>query len=141
MHTQLSTRKSSPSSSEIDDISSSSDKDAVIPEHRGDADYAEGHSDSAFSDSDISESESQRGVVPICPTPVRMIVGVFSMLTGAVGVGMMVYGGIGLNNPDNPELDKHRAMLGVGAAMMIVGFFSAVSTTLYRKGPSAADAT
>ncbi len=141
MLTRLPPRNSTPSSSEIDDISESTDKDAVTQGERGDAGYSEGHTDSAISEPDTSESESQPEVVPICPTPVRRIVGVFSMLTGAAGVGLGVYGGIGLNNPDTPDLVKHQAMLGVGAAMMTVGFFSALSTTLYRKAPSAADAT
>ena len=136
MLTQLATRKSTPSSSEIDDISSSSDKDAVTQQEHVDSDYSEGRTDSM-----ISESESQPDVIPICPTPARLVIGVFSMLTGAVGVAMMAYGGVGLNNPDNPELDKHRAMLGGGAAMMTVGFFSALATTLYRKAPSGANAT
>lgn len=125
---QLPPRKSSPTSSEIDDISASSDNDAVSREERVDTDYSEGRTDSV-----ISESESQPDVVPICPAPVRQIIGVFSLLTGAAGMAMMVYGGIGLNKLDNPELDKDRALLGAGAAMMAAGFFSAMSTTLYLK--------
>lgn len=53
--------------------------------------------------------------------PLKAIIGTFCALTAVGGGVLLIYGGNALNNPEDSQGSMHRAMLGVGAAMLGVG--------------------
>ena len=117
MTPRVHTHRRTESSAEIDSSdSSSSDNHAKrLDDHQG-----------AYSEGRVATTENtastEKIFTPLCPAPVRLAIGVFSMLGAAAGMTMAIVAGNALNSPSDPEADLHRAMLGAGAAMLGLGF-------------------
>ncbi len=110
MRTQVHAKNASSSSAEIDSIDSSSSDTSSDESNPVLGDYAEGR---APVPADSTPPETH--LVPLCPAPLRIAVGVFSALN---------------------------ALAGAGATMLCLGFVGMLSTRLTHThaGPHAANA-
>lgn len=124
------------SSSYIDSEDSSSSDEQVKHRDSGQGDYAEGRATPA-TNSNTTESP----FIPICPSPVRIVVGVFCGLGAVAGMALAIVGGNALNSPTDPEPNLHRAMFGSGGAMLGLGLLGMLSTQLTRANPAPSTAT
>lgn len=84
---------------------------------------------------------AERNLIPICPGPVRLAVGVFCGLGAVAGMALTIVGGNALNSPNDPEATLHKVMLGSGAAMLGLGFLGVLSTQLTIANPAPSGAT
>lgn len=137
MRTQVHAKNASSSSAEIDSIDSSSSDTSSDESNLVRGDYAEGR---APGPADSTPAETH--IVPLCPAPLRITVGVFSALNAVAGIALLVAGGNAINSPNDPQADLHRVMVGAGAAMLGLGFVGMLSTRLTQEqaGPHAATA-
>lgn len=79
--------------------------------------------------------------MPLCPTPVRRIIQSTSLFLGAGGLGMTIYGGVGINDHPAPELDPNRGqhigfMIG-GMLLVMAAMVAFMATSLARSSPDA----
>lgn len=131
MHPQVSIRKATPSSSEIDSVSHSDADHSARDVESAEDHYSEGRTELS-----TSESDTEAAVAPVCPAPVRMVVGMFSALTGLTGMAMLIYGGMGLNRADDPETAQHQALVIAGGIMTALGFFGTLPACVNREPPA-----
>jgi hypothetical protein len=124
----LHTPRRTESSAEIDSSdSSSSDNHAKrLDDHQGA--YSEGRVAKT-----ANATSTEKIFTPLCPAPVRLAIGVFSVLGAAAGMTMAIVAGNALNSPSDPEADLHRAILGAGAAMLGLGFIGVLSTQVQKE--------
>ncbi len=131
MTPRVHTHRRTESSAEIDssDSSSSDNHAKCLDDHQG-----------AYSEGRVATTENtastEKIFTPLCPAPVRLAIGVFSMLGAAAGMTMAIVAGNALNSPSDPEADLHRAMLGAGAAMLGLGFIGVLSTQVKKEQPA-----
>ena len=62
---------------------------------------------------------------PFHTSALKIIVGSFCALTAVGGGFLLIYGGNGLNNPNDTQKPMHQAMLGVGGAVLGFGLMFA----------------
>ena len=74
-----------------------------------------------------------KAYVPACPTPVRIVVGVFSTVVAVGGCAMGVIGGNALYYPPDPDPSLHRGLLGGGLALLVTGAAGIVSAFFQRE--------
>jgi hypothetical protein len=127
---------STESSSYIDSEDSSSSNEQVKHRDSAKGDYAEGRATPA-----TNSNTTEKNFVHICPSPVRIAVGMFCGLGAVAGMALAIVGGNALNRPTDPEPNLHRAMFGSGAAMLGLGLLGMLSTQLTRANPAASNAT
>ncbi len=123
MRTELPTRKSTGSSTEIESISESGEDRSASQAEQSEDHYSEGRTDSTD-----SETSAQRVTGPLCSEPVRAVIGIFSALTGLTGMAMLIVGGMELNKQPGPDSGLHQGLAVGGGALMALGFFGALST-------------
>ncbi|NDC09066.1 MAG: hypothetical protein EBZ75_06885 [Oxalobacteraceae bacterium] len=124
------------SSSYIDSEDSSSSDEQVKRRDSAQGDYAEGRVTPA-----TNSNTTERNFIHICPSTVRLAVGVFCGLTAVAGMALAIVGGNALNSPTDPEPNLHRAMFGSGGAMIGLGFLGMLATQLTRANPAPSNAT
>lgn len=131
MTPRVHTHRRTESSAEIDssDSSSSNNHAKRLDDHQGT--YSEGRVATTE-----NTASTEKIFTPLCPAPVRLAIGVFSMLGAAAGMTMAIVAGNALNSPSNPEADLYRAMLGAGAAMLGLGFIGVLSTQVNKEQPT-----
>ena len=120
------TERSHPSSAEIsgsDDSSSESEGNAGT--------FNEGKTPSKSSGA--TSTAAPKSLKPVCPTPVRIAVGTFSVLIAAGGCVMSVLGANGLYHPADTNISLHRGLLGGGLALVAVGGLGILSAFLERE--------
>lgn len=119
---------SSENSGYIDSADSSSSEEQVKRPENAQGNYAEGQVART-----INSTAAEKNLIPICPAPVRIAVGVFCGLGAVAGMALAIVGGNALNSPTDPEANLHRVMFGSGAAMLGLGFLGLVSTQVSRE--------
>lgn len=88
----------------------------------------------------IDISAQPKGLVPVCPTPVRIVVGVFSGLLTVGGCAMAVIGFKGsLNSPD-PDPSLHAGLLGSGLTLVAAGALGVLSVFFEREQAQSSEA-
>ena len=130
------THHASNSSSYIDSADSSSSEEQVKHTKNAQGSYAEGQIAHP-----TSSTTAEKNLIPICPLPVRIAVGVFCGLSAVAGMALMIVGGNELNSPNDPEANLHRVMLGSGGGMLTVGFLGMLSTQIGRENLAPSTAT
>lgn len=115
---------SSVISSADDSSTSSSADEAAIPSGA----YSEGKAKAISAD-----ASSGKTIAPLCPTPLNIVIGVFSALTAVAGTAMIIVGGNALNSPGDPQAGLHRALLGTGGALLALGACGGLSMFVQRE--------
>jgi hypothetical protein len=91
-------------------------------------------SDSVAADGAFDEGKGvTHSVMPIFPTPVRILVGGFSALAAVGGCVMSVIGANGLYEPADPNPSLHRGLLGGGLCLLAMGGVGVLSTFVKRE--------
>lgn len=122
---------SSENSGYIDSADSSSSEEQVKRPENAQGNYAEGQVART-----TNSTTAEKNLIPICPAPVRIAVGVFCGLGAVAGMALAIVGGNALNSPTDPEANLHRVMFGSGAAMLGLGFLGLVLTQVSRENPA-----
>lgn len=118
--------RSSDSSIEVgSSVDSSSDSEGI------DGAFDEGKAD-VLSSAPASAAPAKTWV-PVCPTPVRMAVGVFSGLTAVGGCVMSVVGFLGMQDAHDADFSLHQGLLGGGIALLSAGGAGVVSAFWQRE--------
>lgn len=78
-------------------------------------------------------ADAREALTPLCPTPVRIVVGVFSSLVAIGGCTMSVIGFHGLQDPADADYLLHRGLLGGGLALLTSGAMGIASTFVQRR--------
>ncbi len=128
-------KHASENSGYIDSADSTSSEEQVKRPENAQGDYAEGQV--ARTTNSIT---AEKNLIPICPAPVRIAVGVFCGLGTVAGMALTIVGGNALNSLTDPEANLHRVMLGSGAAMLGLGFLGLLATQVSRENPAPATA-
>lgn len=94
--------------------------------------------DGAFDEGKANRSADEaatpsKAYVPVCPTPVRILIGVFSTLLTVGGGAMSVIGANALYDPPAPNPSLYRGLLGGGIALLAAGGFGIASTFFERE--------
>jgi hypothetical protein len=131
MTPRVHTHRRTESSAEIESSDSSSSDNHAEPSKNYQGDYSEGQVAKS-----VNATSAEKIFTPLCPAPVRLAIGVFSMLGAAAGMTMAIVAGNALNSPSDPEADLHRAMFGAGAAMLGLGFIGVLSTQVKKEQPA-----
>ena len=126
---------SSENSGYIDSADSSSSEEQVKRPENAQGNYTEGQVART-----TNSTTAEKNLIPICPAPVRIAVGVFCGLGIVAGMALTIVGGNALNSPTDPEANLHRVMLGSGAAMLGLGFLGLLATQVSRENPAPATA-
>lgn len=122
---------SSENSAYIDSADLSSSEEQLNRPENAQGNYAEGQVART-----TNSTTAEKNLIPICPAPVRIAVGVFCGLGAIAGMALTIVGGNALNSPNDPEASLHRVMLGSGAAILGLGFLGVLSTQLSRANPA-----
>ena len=81
----------------------------------------------------VDSSAQPKGLVPVFPTPVRLVVGVFSALVAVGGCTMAVIGFKGTWNSPDPDPSLHAGLLGGGLTLVAAGALGVVSAFFVRE--------
>ena len=118
--------KNTPTNSSSEKVNSVGSSD----ESSGSEDRSYGSGDEKINmptyDTAATEVTSSRNYTqPVHKSALKIIVGSFCALTAVGGGFLLIYGGNGLNNPNDTQKPMHQAMLGVGGAVLGFGLIFA----------------
>lgn len=81
----------------------------------------------------IDASAPPIGLVPVCPTPVRAVVGLFSGVLAVGGCVMALYGFRGTQTSPDHDPSLHAGLLGGGLTMLAAGALGVISVFFERE--------
>ena len=103
----------------------------AVADNRPHSDESDGV-DGAFDEGNANTNSASAALAYLCPTTVRLTVGMYSVLTAVGGCVMCLMGANGLYNVPDPDSSLHSGLLGGGLALVASGGFGIASTFLQR---------